>query len=77
MTAFDQRKLTAMKGTEVDNRRRFRQLSPSANRERKVADWVRQGNLELTSNGELRTKPEKRAVATPEQTYQLPDERWE
>lgn len=64
-----------MKGTELDNRRRFAQVSPQTAEEREFAAWVSQSELELTQAGELR---DKRQVAT--QTTvprQLPEVGWD
>ncbi len=67
-----------MKGTEVDNRRRFRQLSPQASEERRLAELISQGKLERTSRGQLRVRPEHGASPqTQELVYQLPAETWE
>jgi hypothetical protein len=69
--------MTAMKGTEVDNRRRFAQLSPRAKRERELAKLIREDKLELM-DGELRVKPEPGvATVTQEPAYRLPQETWE
>jgi hypothetical protein len=67
-----------MKGTEVDNRRRFAQLSPKAKKERELAKLIREDRVELTPNGELRTKPAQGvATVTQAPAHKLPDETWE
>lgn len=63
-----------MKGSELDNRRRLRSLSPQATRERQLAKWVREGKLEVT-DGELRPKPDPQVTTV--QVYKLPEERWD
>lgn len=66
-----------MKGTEVDNRRRLRQLSSGTKESREVAKLMAEDKLEV-KDGELILKPEYRPSAVKVEPIQrLPEDRWE
>lgn len=64
-----------MKGTEVDNLSRLRDMSPSTYEQRERARWARRRDLELTEGGELREKP--RSAVTAPQGIKFPNVGWE
>lgn len=67
-----------MKGTEVDNRRLLRQLSPETRRQRELAKLIRARRLELDqSSGQLRLKTERAVTEISPPAYQVSEPTWE
>jgi hypothetical protein len=55
-----------MQGTDVDNRRRLRQVSERVERDRQVARWAQESSLTFTETGALR--PERGQQAQSDET---------